>query len=133
MFLAAEARYIGVYGMTYNQFWYGDPWLAKTYRNAYIERRKEENTRDWLQGAYVYNAVATALSNAIRKRGAQQVNYLEEPFQIFPLTKEEQEAKAAKENAKIHAAMMAQAAKFRAEKAAQEQNNASTGQTDNTS
>lgn len=115
--------------MTYYQFWHGDPWLAKTYREAYVERRKEQNTRDWLQGAYIYNAVATAIGNAFRKKGAKALNYLEEPFQIFPLTKEEREAKEAKENAIIHAAMMRQAAQMRAEKAAREQEYASTTDT----
>lgn len=110
--------------MTYDEFWHGDPWLAKTYRAAYVERRKEENIRDWMQGAYFYNAVATALSNAFRKKGAPLMKYAEEPFQIFPLSEEEQEAKTAKENARIHAAMMAQAARFRAAKAAQEQQHA---------
>ena len=77
------------YGMTYEQFWFGDPWIARSYREAYVERRKEENTRDWLQGAYIYNAVSTALANAFRKKGTKTVDYLEEPFRIFPLTKEE--------------------------------------------
>lgn len=115
--------------MTYAQYWYGDPWLAKTYREAYVERRKEENVRDWLQGAYYYNALVTALSNAFRKKGAKVHPYLEEPFQIFPLTKEEREAKAAKDEAIIHAALMRQAAQMRAEKAAREQHNAETTDT----
>ncbi len=109
--------------MTYDQFWFGDPWIARSYREAYVERRKEENIRDWLQGAYVYNAVSTALANAFRKRGAQAVDYLEEPFQIFPLTAEEKAAKEARENAKMRAMLMQQAAKMRAEKAAREQRN----------
>ena len=109
--------------MTYDQFWFGDPWMARSYREAYVERRKEENTRDWLQGAYIYNAVSTALANAFRKKGAQAVDYIEEPFQIFPLTAEEKAAKEARENAKMHAMLMAQAAKFTAEKAAREQRN----------
>ena len=88
-----------------------------------MERRKEENIRDWLQGAYVYNAVSTALANAFRKKGAQAVDYIEEPFQIFPLTAEEKAAKEARENAKMRAMLMQQAAKMRAEKAAREQRN----------
>ena len=79
--------------MTYEQFWRGDPWLAKYYREAYVERRKEENRRDWLQGAYIYNAVATAIGNAFRKKGAKTANYVEEPFQIFPLSEAEARAK----------------------------------------
>ena len=82
MFLAAEPVYIGVYGMTYEQFWFGDPWIAASYRRAYVARRKEENLRDWLQGAYYYNAVSTALSNAFRKKGQSPINYLARPLSL---------------------------------------------------
>ena len=120
---------MGVYGMTYNEFWHGDPWLAASYRKAYVERRKAENTRDWLQGAYFYNAITTALGNAFRKKGAQPLNYLEEPFTIFPLTEEEKATKQAKEEKALMDAMLRQAAILRAKKAAQEETDASTGQT----
>lgn len=126
MFLAAEPVYIGVYGMTYEQFWFGDPWIAASYRRAYVARRKEENLRDWLQGAYYYNAVSTALSNAFRKKGQSPINYLEEPFQIFPLTVEEKAAKQAREEKTLMDAMLRQAAIMRAKKASQENNDAST-------
>ena len=46
---------MGVYGMTYEQFWHGDPWLAKAYREAYVERRKAENNRDWFSGKLPYS------------------------------------------------------------------------------
>lgn len=103
--------------MTYEEFWRGDPWLAKYYREAYVERRKEENRRDWLQGAYIYNAVATAIGNAFRKKGAKTANYVEEPFQIFPLSEAEARAKMEKEKQQAEAAMMNMMAKQRAEKA----------------
>lgn len=80
-----------MYGMTYDQFWYEDPWLAYFYREMYIARRKDENYRDWIQGAYFYNALTTALSNAFRKTGAKVQNYIEEPFQLFKKTKAEKE------------------------------------------
>lgn len=120
---------MGVYGMTYNEFWHGDPWLAASYRKAYVERRKAENTRDWLQGAYFYNAITAAMANAFRKKGAQPVNYLDEPFQIFPLTAEEKAAKQAKEEKILMDAMLRQAAILRSQKASQEEKDASTGQT----
>lgn len=94
---------MGVYGMTYDEFWRDDPMLALYYREAWIERRKAENHRDWLLGAYYYNAIATALGNAFKKKGSKAEPYLEEPFPIFPLTKEEEEAKAQKEKEKIEA------------------------------
>lgn len=93
---------MGVYGMTYDQFWYGDPWLAKVYREAHIERRRAENTRDWLLGAYFYSAVGTAIGNAFRKKGAKALNYLEEPFPIYE-TEAEKEAKVRREAAKSEA------------------------------
>ena len=112
--------------MSYDEFWHGDPWLAKTYRRAYVARRKAENERDWLQGAYYYNAVSTALANAFRKSGQAPYDYLEEPFQIFPLSPEEKAEKLAREEKTLMDAMLRQAAIMRAKKASQENNDAST-------
>ena len=120
---------MGVYGMTYDQFWHGDMWMAASYRKAYVARRKAENERDWLQGAYFYNAVTTALANAFRKKGAKQIDYLNEPFPIFPLTPEEKAAKQAREEKVLMDAMLRQAAIMREQKAAQENNNAETNDT----
>ena len=111
---------MGVYGMSYDQFWYGDPWIAKTYREAYIERRRAENTRDWLLGAYFFNAVSISLANGFRKKGAKIQNYLEEPFPLYE-TKEEREAKVRKEAAKSEAIFREMIAKRKAEMSAREQ------------
>lgn len=115
--------------MTYDQFWRGDPWIAKEYRRAWEEKRKSENYRDWLQGAYFFNAVSIALGNAFRKQGTNAEHYLEEPFRIFPPTKEEIERENAKEQEKIEAVYRSIMKKQQAEKAAkaakeQEQDNA---------
>ena len=59
--------------MSYEEFWYGDPWLAYYYKKAYIERRKAENYRDWLLGAYFYSAIGTALANGFAKKGARKL------------------------------------------------------------
>ena len=106
--------------MTYEQFWIDDPWKAKWYREAYIERRRAENRRDWMLGAYVYNAMSITLSNAFRKKGTKAENYLEEPFPVFE-TKEERLAKERKEAEKMEAVMKAMIAKQRAERLAKEQ------------
>ena len=112
--------------MTVDEFWNGDPWLAIWYRRAYRERRNEENRRDWIQGMYFYNAVSVALGNGFRKKGAKPQSYLEEPLPVFPLNKEEREAKEAAENEKAMAVMKELIAKQRAEKAKERQNNAET-------
>ena len=115
---------MGVYGMSYNEFWRDDPWLAKYYREAYVCRRKAENHRDWLMGAYNYNAVSTALSNAFRKKGGQSQEYIEEPIPIFPKTKEEIDEENRKQAEKIEAVYQQMIARQKAEKAAKEQQNA---------
>jgi hypothetical protein len=116
---------MGVYGMTYEQFWLDDPWKAKWYREAYVARRREENRRDWLLGAYVYNAMSTVISNAFRKKGNKPENYLEEPFPIFE-TEEDRQMKRQKEAAKAEAVLKSMIAKQRAEKAAKETQDAET-------
>ena len=131
MFDAAAPVYIGVYGMTYDQFWRDDPFIAKTMREAYIARRKAENERDWLLGNYFYHGLCTALGNAFRKKGSPAEKYIEKPFPIFPPTKEEIERENAREKAKIEAVYRSILRKQQAEKAAraakeQKQDNAET-------
>lgn len=47
------------YGMTNEQFWYDDPQLFVSYRNAFIEKKKREfeemNYYCWLSGLYIYD------------------------------------------------------------------------------
>lgn len=120
-----------MYGMSYDEFWNGDPWLAVYYREAYRIRRKEENYRDYLQGAYIYNALSIALGNAFRRRGSKVMNYFdEEPFQIFPLTKEEKAAKLEKEKRAMEEQMLQLMAQQHAKmKSSQEQQDGTTGKT----
>lgn len=48
-------------GMTYDQFWYGDPTIAKAYLEAYrIKEKREADKMKWItweQGLYVYEAI----------------------------------------------------------------------------
>ena len=47
-------------GMTYEQFWDGDCWMVKSYREAHKLRNKRDNEQAWLIGRYVYDAVCAA-------------------------------------------------------------------------
>lgn len=80
------------YGMTYDDYWTGDPWAMKAYREAYMLRSRQENLMLWLQGVYTNNAVAVAIANAFRKKGSPPVKYLEKPLDIFPKTEAEEQA-----------------------------------------
>ena len=75
-------------GMTYDQFWHGDPYLAKAYRKADLLRNEKVNQQLWLQGFYFYNALCSAspILHAFAKGGTKPEPYLSEPL---PLTKEQ--------------------------------------------
>ena len=87
-----------VYGMTYEQYWYGDPWMTRAYAQAYLSRRKVENEQAWIQGAYIANAVTVAIANAFGKR---KVDYLKQPLDLFPKTEAETQEEIRKEREKL--------------------------------
>ena len=43
-------------GMTYEQFWDGDPDLVRAYRSADQIRRRRRNEEMWLEGIYMVEA-----------------------------------------------------------------------------
>lgn len=79
--------------MTYEEFWEGDVSLPKFYRQAEkirLKRKQEDdNFHCWLQGLYNYEAFATALANAFRKKNAKPVEYLEKPIQFLEKDEED--------------------------------------------
>ena len=83
-------------GMTYEQFWDGDPGLCPVFRRKLELEDKRFNERAWLQGEYNYIAVATAVSNAFRKKGTKPAEYPKEPFNVGTDTALEAEAKRQK-------------------------------------
>lgn len=86
------------YGMTYEQYWYGDPFMTRAYAQAYLLKRKIQNENMWIQGAYIANAFGTVLSNAFSKKNAK---YLEKPLDIFPKTESEKNAEIREERRKL--------------------------------
>ena len=86
-----------VMGMTYQQFWHGQAWLAKAYRDAYEMQQKNAEWDRWRQGAYFYDAllrVAPVMRASFSKTKVEPGKYPEEPW---PLTaKEAQEREEAK-------------------------------------
>lgn len=87
-----------VYGMSYDEFWYGKPELAVAYRKAHRLRMEQTNQQLWLQGLYVFNAMSVAIGNALSK---QKQKYIQEPIQIFPPTEDEKQAKAEETRRKL--------------------------------
>ena len=77
-------------GMSYDEFWYGDPFRAVAYRRTHRLRIEQANQQLWMQGLYVHNAVAVAINNAFSK---QKQKYIAEPIKLFEPTEEEKQAK----------------------------------------
>ena len=67
-------------GMTYEEYWQGNPSMAVAFREAYKIRKDEEDAMAWSQGAYFYEAVSTALYNAFLEKGKRTKPYREHPF-----------------------------------------------------
>ena len=71
-------------GMTYEQFWEGEPRLAKAYREADEIRRKRQNQMLWLEGIYMSEALSATVGNMFSK------NKHPYPSEPLPITAEEQ-------------------------------------------
>ena len=87
-----------VYGMSYNEFWYGKPELAVAYRKAHRLRMEQINQQLWMAGLYNHNAVLVAINNAFSK---QKQKYIQEPIRIFPPTEGERKAQVEANNRKL--------------------------------
>lgn len=72
--------------MTWEQYWYGDPWMAKFFQDAYLLKRRVKNEELWLEGLYIYRAVHAVVASAIGNRSEK---YLTNPIDFLPKTKAE--------------------------------------------
>ena len=82
-------------GMSYAEYWEGDCSLARYYRKAYQIKQEEINNNAWLQGMYIYDAVSTALHNALRGKNSKAREYAKQPYNFD--NKEKSELEKAKE------------------------------------
>lgn len=75
-------------GMTWDEYWNGDPYIAKAYRQAFVEKRKRQRDYDnfhaWLQGMYIYEAVADVapVLHAFAKKGTKIRPYSKQPYEL---------------------------------------------------
>ena len=84
--------------MTYEQYWYGDPWMTRAYAQAYTMKRKVNNEEMWINGIYMVHALQTVIGNAF---GKKKIEYLSKPLDLYEKTKYEKEQEARKERAKL--------------------------------
>ena len=79
VFEEAFSFYLAI-GMSSAEYWEGDPSLTRYFRKAYKIKQDENNKNAWLQGVYIYDAVSTALYNALRGKNSQAAEYAKQPY-----------------------------------------------------
>lgn len=80
-------------GMTYEQYWHGDPYLTVYYQKAKKMKFDYDNQMAWINGMYIYDAVSAIVFNTwCRKEGEQCKNYADKPYE-FDEVKQEEELK----------------------------------------
>lgn len=91
-------------GMTYEQYWFGDPLMVRAYYKADKLRRRREDENAWIQGQYVMSAMDVAVGNMFRKTSETPAEYPKEPI-LTARDKERKEArnKRREENEKLFA------------------------------
>lgn len=98
-------------GMTYEQFWYEDLTITKSYLKAYkikMERENEINEwRMWKQGVYMYEALCdvSPILHAFSKKGTKPLPFPDKPYGIGngKENKTEEEIKKEKEAERLKA------------------------------
>lgn len=70
------------YGMSYDEYWYGDAYRAKYYREAYELKVKHKDEEFWTQGMYIYDAICRVapILHAFSKSGTKPLPYVEKPY-----------------------------------------------------
>lgn len=63
------------YGMTASEYWDGESFLAPAYKKAYEMSLVKENRQAWLFGAYVREAVISAISGAKYPEDAYKLSF----------------------------------------------------------
>lgn len=88
-------------GMSYDEFYNKDHTLAKDYREVFKRKRDKENFDMWLQGLYVYHAIAKISPILIPfAKNPKPEPYFDKPLPLYDTAESEEQSKAvAKANA----------------------------------
>lgn len=70
------------YGMSYDEYWHGDAYVAKFYREAFELNNRHRDEEFWMQGMYVYDAICRVapILHAFSKSGTKPLPYPEKPY-----------------------------------------------------
>lgn len=85
------------YGMSYDEYWNGDAEMVKPYREAFMLKQRRENTKAWIQGLYIYEAILDCTPPLIPFSKAKPLPYPTKPFPLTELERKELEEEKEKE------------------------------------
>lgn len=88
--------YYMMIGVSYDEFWNGDYTRLKYYVEKHKLEIEKRNQELWLQGLYNFDALTTAISNALAKSASQRKKYPEKPYRITEQSEEEKQAEKQK-------------------------------------
>ena len=69
------------WGMSYDEFWHGEPGRINYYKKAYDIRKEIRNNELWLQGLYIYKALMATSGYTFGMKN-DPPKYYEEPLAI---------------------------------------------------
>ena len=96
VFTRALPNYLA-FGMSYEQFWDGDVSAHRAFREAHKIRLRERNQMAWLQGMYIYEAIAD-LAPALKAFAKGRARpYAKEPYPLFEEDRERSEEEKQRE------------------------------------
>ena len=84
-----EAPFYMSIGVSYNDFWNGDPKIAKFALDAFNLKQEREieqlNFNAWLQGTYIHQATYSAVAYCLNPKEAERagIKYFDEPMSLF--------------------------------------------------
>lgn len=95
-------------GMTYDQYWYGEPEMVKFFSQAQVIKNEQLNQEMFIMGHYVFQAISVALSNLNLSGKPRTPNkYLQKPFELTNPSKEAKEKRAEEARQRIIAGLTA--------------------------
>lgn len=105
-------------GMTYDEFWNGEPERVRYYREAEEIRQKKRDYDLWLQGRYIYDALCAVspVLHAFAPSGTQAMDYINEPYPRTYKDFKERQERQMKERAESFRAFVAAKNRERREK-----------------
>lgn len=86
-------------GMTYAEYWDGDPEMARYYRKTEELNRERRNQELWLQGVYIYEALCDVapVLHAFAKKGTKPAPFTTTPYPLTEKQRKENEERKARE------------------------------------